>query len=233
MLLEAVIFDLDGLICDTEGCYYAATAEICRRHGVDLTLEDWATTAGWAEADRWLDRLEAEVGEALPREELMQLRTGLDAECRSHLTPLPGVVPLMAEIRHAHLRVGVVSHASTMWIQEHLERLGIDGMVDALTGSEVVAERPPAPDLYEAMLAELEVAPADALAVEDSQLGVIAAGAFGLACLAVPNPITNFTDLSRADAIVESLEGVGLADLRTVHRIHHDQPRPTADERSA
>lgn len=233
MALEAVIFDLDGLICDTEGCYYAATAEVCRRHGVELTLEDWATTAGWAEADRWLDRLEAEAGEHLPREALMQLRTGLDAECRSHLTPLPGVVSLMAEVRHEHLRVGVVSHASSMWIQEHLERFGIDKMVDAQAGSDVVNERPPAPDLYEAILAELEVAPTDALAVEDSQLGVLAAGAAGLACLAVPNPITSFTDLSRADAIVQSLEGFGLADLRTVHRTHHGQRPPTADERTA
>jgi HAD superfamily hydrolase (TIGR01509 family) len=227
--LEAVIFDLDGLICDTEGCYYAATAEVCRRHGVELTLEEWATTAGWAEADRWLDRLEADVGEALPRKELMQLRAGLDAECRSHLTPLPGVVPLMAEVRHEHLRVGVVSHASSMWIQEHLERFDMDKMVDARTGCDVVDERPPAPDLYEAILAELGVAPTDALAVEDSQLGVLAAGTAGLACLAVPNPITSFTDLSRADAVVESLQGIALA----VHRAHHDQPTRRADEHTA
>ncbi len=216
--LTAVAFGFDGLICDTEGCSFSATAEVYRLHGVEIGLEEWAGSVGRAGEDDWLGPLEALLGHELDRDELVALRRDLDAECRAHLTPNPGVVALMAEIRHEGLAVGVASSSSSIWVNEHLEQFGIAGMVDLTVGGDVVEARKPAPDVYAVLAAELGTEPARMLALEDSPPGVRAARAAGLVCVAVPNTITRHADLSEADAVLDTLEGVDLATLARVHR---------------
>jgi beta-phosphoglucomutase-like phosphatase (HAD superfamily) len=96
---------------------------------------------------------------------------------------------------------------------DHLDRFGIGGHFDAVVCREDVKRTKPDPDLYRTALQRLDVAPAEAIALEDSSNGVRAAKAAGLFCVAVPNPLTADLDLSEADLRLVSLEMMPLRTL--------------------
>jgi beta-phosphoglucomutase-like phosphatase (HAD superfamily) len=81
-----------------------------------------------------------------------------------------------------------------------------------------VARAKPHPDLYLAACEALHVAPTDAIAIEDSRNGTLAAKAAGLVCVACPNSITRGTDLSAADLVVDSLADLTIDNLRRLTR---------------
>jgi beta-phosphoglucomutase-like phosphatase (HAD superfamily) len=86
--------------------------------------------------------------------------------------------------------------------------------IDCVRCRDDVAKAKPDPDVYLAVLACLGVSPDETLAVEDSPNGIAAARAAGIRCVAVPNPLTARLDLSAATALVESLAGTPLSELR-------------------
>ena len=107
-----------------------------------------------------------------------------------------------------------MSSSQQDWIEEHLDVFGLShgwSRVVCADGDRGIAK--PSPHLYLRAIRELEVEPTRALALEDSPNGIRSAKDAGLSCVAVPNPLTASLDLSEADLILPSLEGVTLADL--------------------
>ena len=126
---------------------------------------------------------------------------------------LPGIVQHVDAARSLGLKVGVASSSTRDWVRGHLERLGILDRFDCIRCRDDVIHAKPEPDLYLAVLDCLEVSATEALAIEDSPNGVIAAKRAGLRCVAIPNPITARLDLSQADLLLQSLAEVTLPDL--------------------
>jgi len=111
------------------------------------------------------------------------------------------------------LKVGVASSSTRDWVRGHLERLGILDSFDCLRCRDDVASAKPEPDLYLAVLECVGVLAAEAIAIEDSPNGVLAAKRAGMRCVAIPNSITARLDLGRADLILDSLADVTLPEL--------------------
>jgi beta-phosphoglucomutase-like phosphatase (HAD superfamily) len=107
----------------------------------------------------------------------------------------------------------VASSSTRDWVSGHLDRLGILGRFDCVRCRDDVTNAKPAPDLYIAVLDCLGVSASEALAIEDSPNGVIAAKRAGMRCVAIPNSITSRLDLSAADLVLRSLAEVTLQDL--------------------
>ncbi len=110
------------------------------------------------------------------------------------------------------LALGVASSSEADWVEGHLGRLGLLDRFTCLSCFDGRRPGKPAPDLYLAACDALGVAPADALAVEDSGNGVAAAKAAGLRCVAVPHDLTRDHDLSPADLVVPSLAELPLEE---------------------
>jgi HAD superfamily hydrolase (TIGR01509 family) len=214
--LGAVVFDFDGLILDTEWVIYETAAVAFAQLGHDLALEDWCAIVGLAEGDGgWYDQLCLRLGIDLARADYDAAYLAQDRSNRDHLQPLPGVVALLEEVVAAGVPAAIASSSDRAWIERHLGRLGLLSRFDAIAGVDLVGGvGKPAPDVYLAACAELDVEPARAVALEDSTHGIDAARAAGLAVVAVPNRITRHSSLDHADRVVDSLEEVGLADLR-------------------
>jgi HAD superfamily hydrolase (TIGR01509 family) len=156
--------------------------------------------------------LEESLGGPLPQKEIdRRLARRVELVLAEPLRP--GVLDLAQAARAAGMKVGVASSSSRDWVRGHLERLGIVDLFDCLQAREDVEHVKPAPDLYLASLDCLGVAASEAVAIEDSPNGVIAAKSAGLRCVAVPNRITAGLDLSHADVRLTSLADLPLPQL--------------------
>jgi len=212
-LIRALIFDFDGLILDTEEPIYRSWHEVYDAHGVPLPFELWVKTVGSSnQAFHPQHHLEEELGRPLPQA-VIDRRVERRAELVHAQPLLPGVAGLVEAARALGMKLGVASSSSRDWVSGHLERLGILDRFDCLRTRDDVAHVKPAPDLYVAVLECLAVAARDAVAIEDSPNGIVAAKSAGLRCVAVPNPITAGLDLSQADLQLASLAEVTLRQL--------------------
>lgn len=211
---RAVVFDFDGLIVDTETPVLRAWQEVFSDHGAELTLDFWARVIGTAGTDV-VAHLRELTGRALDRDEVRsQQRARKEALNAEIGGPLPGVEDRISEARDLDLRLGVASSSSEAWVTGHLERIGLLDVFEAVAcaGSEPGRAKPE-PVVYREVCADLDVAPADAVAIEDSPHGIAAAQAAGLRCVAVPNDVTALLDLTSADLVVDSLADHTLEEL--------------------
>ncbi|HEX5505268.1 MAG TPA: HAD family phosphatase [Thermomicrobiales bacterium] len=216
--LAAVVFDMDGLLVDTETISHRAwEAYLARDHGATLGAADYAAIVGTYGLDTWTivrDRLGLPLD--LPAD-LPRLDAAVDAVYRGLLAagvaPLPGAVELARACRAAGLRLGVASSSPLARVAEIVASVGLAGVFDALTSGEEVHYSKPDPAIYRLACARLGVPPAAAVAIEDSGPGILAARAAGLRALAVPSVYTTSHDLSAASAVVPSLVGVTPAVL--------------------
>ena len=213
MGIRAVVFDFDGLILETEEPLYVAYRELWARHELDLTLEEWAECIGTIDGFDPIGELQRRTGrsidEAVARRQVSARSRALidDAEI------LPGVLDWVTEAEAAGLGVAIASSSPREWIFEHLERHGHLERFPIVCCYDDVGVAKPEPDAYIEACRRLQVAPVDAVAIEDSAHGVAAAKAAGLRCVAVPTAMTRHLDFSPADLVVESLAHVRLADV--------------------
>lgn len=207
-MLEAVVFDFDGLIIDSEWAIFETAVAAFAAHGHDLSIEAWATiigTNGDTDDSWWATVCEAagisgfsqidfeEAYEAQPRD-------------RDALPALPGVVQLLDELEAAGVPVGIASSSSRGWLERHTDRLGLRYRFRTLVGSDVVGGvGKPAPDVYLRACSDLGADPRCSVALEDSAHGATAAKAAGMAVVAVPGRITIHNDFSHVDLVVDSL----------------------------
>jgi HAD superfamily hydrolase (TIGR01509 family) len=213
--IRGLLFDFDGLLVDTETPSRLVYEELYREHGHELPLEQWATLVGTIGAPfDPVGHLEELLGRTLDREELADRRRARELGLTDLEALRPGVEDYFVEAERLGLKTAVVSSSDTWWIERHLGRLGrLEGLDAVVAANGDTARAKPRPDLYLDALARLDLTADEAIAFEDSPNGIRAAKAAGLACVAVPNPITVALGLDEADLVLESLADVPLTHL--------------------
>lgn len=203
---RAVIFDLDGLLLDTEVLWDRAEGELFRRHGDAWTHQDKLAVMGTsfeATARYYADRLRVppERGPELVDE----MRVLMKAELQRQVDARPGAVELVERLRELDgVGLALASNSSRDLVDTALATAGLSSAFETIVTSDDVANGKPAPDIYLLACERLGVAPSEAIALEDTAPGIAAAKAAGLACIAVPQYAE--TDVSAADRVVDSLE---------------------------
>lgn len=211
--LDALVFDLDGLIMDTESVVHNVWLSIFERHGCSFTEEEWSHAVGGEGDFRPLDALhERSRGPVVGVAPLLEtIQTQIEVRLEG-IAPLPGVVSWMEDARKLGVRVGVASNSPREWVETRLNQVGVRDLIDTMSCRDESENAKPAPDIYLKACSRLDVSPHRSVAVEDSRTGVAAAKAAGLRCIAVPNGLTRHHDLSAADLIVDSLASVDFAE---------------------
>lgn len=221
MRFDAVVFDNDGLLLDTEEAWTRAERTLFARRGRTFTLEHKRLLIGSSRAvaaaklERWLDR--PGEGEAL-MDELHEL---VMEEVLAGVEPRPGAVELLEALREAGVPVGLASNSSREFVERSLRVAGLlDGRFEVVVTADDVERPKPAPDLYLAACAALGAEPARAAALEDSPSGIaaaVAAGMFVVGVPYIPDMALEQASLQAASlADPEVFAALGLADGRAV-----------------
>lgn len=214
MRIAGLVLDFDGLILDTELPAFRAWADVYERHGCPpLTLEEWAADLGTHGRLDPVAVLAERTGLDLDAADVHRLRRARRDELLAGERVLPGVEAWLDEADELGIPVAVASSSQVDWVGGHLGRLGLAARIRHLSCYGAGLPAKPAPDLYLDACRAIGVAPARALAVEDSPNGVAAARAAGMRCVAVPNQLTVSLDLSAADVVLPSLSTAGLAEV--------------------
>lgn len=212
-MIRAIVFDFDGLILDTELPEFQSWQAVYQEHGCTLPFTVWAMGIGTIGAFDPYAYLEEQLGRTVDREIVrVQQRQHCDALIATQVV-LPGVQDYLAEARRLGLYLGVASSSSRAWVSGHLTRLALQQHFLCIKCRDDVLHPKPDPALYHAALEALAVRPQEAIALEDSPNGILAAKRAGMFCVAVPNPLTSQLSLAQADLQVASLADLPLARL--------------------
>jgi HAD superfamily hydrolase (TIGR01509 family) len=207
-VIRALLFDLDGLMVDSEPHSLNSWRVVLSTRGVVLEQNVIDRMFGLRQTDaaRMLADVYglAESPELLAREKEEYQITHLAGQ----VPPMPGLSALIEECTQRELRIAVASSGVRPYVLAVLEAVALTGRFSAIVTGDEVKNGKPAPDIFLAAAQALQVEPQQCMVLEDAPTGVQAAKAAGMRCIAVPNGHTRQLDLSAADLIFPSLNAV-------------------------
>ncbi|GID27603.1 putative hydrolase of the HAD superfamily [Paractinoplanes brasiliensis] len=201
--LDALIFDFDGLIMDTESTLLESWRWEWRRHGLELPEEGFFAAHGGPVPERYT-ALAAAVGPGFDREVSEARRNAYRARLHETLEPAPGIREWFGEAAELGLRLAVASSSGAGWVHGNLTRAGLLDRIEVTACGNEVAAHKPDPAVYRLALERLGIPPSRALAFEDTPHGVAAAQAAGLRCVAIPNAFVEAGRFTAADLVLPS-----------------------------
>jgi HAD superfamily hydrolase (TIGR01509 family) len=201
---DAVVFDNDGLLLDTESVWTRAEQDLFERRGIEFTAEHKRELVGTSAeiAGGILERRLGEPGRAVNLiEELNEL---VVAELEHGVEAMVGARELLHQLKERGTPIGLVSNSPLIFVRRSLEIVGFEDRFDVVLSAHEVAAPKPAPDPYLEACRRLGVeAGPSVVALEDSPTGVAAARAAGLTVIGVPS--LEGVELGEAHDIAESL----------------------------
>jgi HAD superfamily hydrolase (TIGR01509 family) len=209
---DAIIFDHDGTLIDTELPDFLGWQALYREYGLTLTLEYWASVAvGHIGGSQFLiEDMINKHGNGLTPAVLRNRIQQLWSVTFTQVELMPGVVTLLEQLRAAGYPLAIATASDRAWLDRWLPRFNLNPYFPVIATRDDVVNPKPAPDVYLFAAKKLGVDPGRCLVFEDSQAGLRAAKAAGMTVVAVPSHVTRSLDFSRADEIVASLENVNL-----------------------
>ena len=186
-MIEAVVFDLDGVLIDSEPVWERVRRGLVAERGGRWAPDAQRKRMGMSTPE-WARYLSEDLGVGLPPDQVAaEVIDRMAASYREHIPLLPGAVEAVRHIA-ARWPLGLASSAPAVLIETVLDASGLRSCFQVTMSTEQVARGKPAPDIYLAVAARLGVPPAGCAAVEDSSNGLRSAAAAGLRVIAVPQP---------------------------------------------
>jgi HAD superfamily hydrolase (TIGR01509 family) len=207
-VIEAVIFDMDGLLVDSEPLAKEAWQATTRLYGAEIGDALFDRMLGLRETE-CAALVHAELGLSIPVDALCRQRNDLFlVSLPGRLKPMAGARELLAELAARGVRRALATSGERRYVALVMRELDLDPAFDVRVVAEDVRQGKPAPDVYLLAAARLSLPPAACLVLEDAPNGIAAARAAGMPCVAVPNRFTRTLDLSAAEACLPSLVAV-------------------------
>lgn len=224
-MLKAVIFDMDGVLIDSEPLHAKAAVLTFQTLGVELPISVCYEYVGCTNSYFYGD-LKRRYGINMELAKLLKL-----AACtKEHLVrtegypAIPHVCNLVRDLRRNKIPIAIASSSTLEEIRDNMTAIGIADDFDLFVSGTEVAHSKPFPDIFLKAAQKLGVEPEDTLIIEDSSFGVQAAKAAGAACVGFLNPNSGKQDLHLADIIVEGFEEIDTLFLTQVWERFRNYP---------
>ena len=204
-MTKSVIFDMDGVLIDSEPLHYESDRRTMREYGLELSDAEMEAYVGITGEKMWADLREkygiADSVETLMRKQEAHKRAlfGQDVQ------PIDGIPELLEALQSAGRGIALASSSPRYFIDMVLEGLGLRRYFPVVVSGADVKKGKPAPDIFLRAAELLGVEPQHCVVIEDSGHGVRAAKAAGMHCIGLVTPNSGKQDLSLADIVVESV----------------------------
>ena len=214
--MNALIFDYDGLLADTEALAAAVLVDLLAERGVTTdfaSMVGFIGSTGPVNEAAWARQVQAWLGPEADPVAFDDIASEL-FESRRHEVPLcAGVVELLDDARRERWQVAIGTGAARSRLEHHLGYLGVLGRFDEIVTAADVTRGKPAPDIFVEVARRLGRAPSECVVLEDSLPGYEAALAAGMSVVVCPCAVTRHCTFPPAARVVESLREVSLRDL--------------------
>lgn len=209
MAFKAVIFDMDGVLIDSEPLWEEAETKLLKSKGIDYDplFRDKVVGLGQSELSKLIIR---EFGVDCSPEELTSQRIEILLQIYDEkLTMFEGSKALIEDLRGGGLKTALASSSPMKAISYVLKRFSIGKLFDVVVSGDCVQNGKPAPDIYLRAARRLGVKPSECAAVEDSPRGAKSAVAAGMFCIAVPDKRLKAEQFEACDAVCETIAEAG------------------------
>ena len=207
---EAVIFDMDGVLIDSEPIHYTIERVLFAKLGLDVSHEVHGTYLGTA-GDYMYGDLKARFGLTQTVQELLEFDDLYRCDYFNNLSGLnlnEGVLKLLRGLSLTGIKLAVATSSSPGLAHVLLDRCGILPLFDAIVTTADAGKSKPFPDVYLLAAQKIGAAPENCLVFEDSPNGLSAGKNAGMFCIAVQTNHVNVAELQKADFLLESFHGV-------------------------
>lgn len=216
-MIDTVIFDMDGLLLDTEPLWGKSMLQVAEKHRIPITAQKFKETTGlriyevtehWAVHYPWEGRSSKEVAE--------EILDDIIASSKSHATVLRGVEKTLQMLREHKFKIGLATSSPTRMVSELVDHFGLTNYFDEITSADVVELGKPHPAVFLHCAAVLGSRPTHCLVLEDSVNGMIAGKAARMKVVVIPDE-THFDDprFNLADAKLRSMEDLDLDMIKS------------------
>lgn len=216
-MLKAVIFDMDGVLIDSEPEHLRIHQEMVEWLGIEPSSVDHSKYIGATTSYKWSDikskyDLDYSVQELVDinRNNYFEYITSKDTV----VEPISGVDKLVKNIHNDGVKLAVASSSPINVIETVVKSIGLEKYFDVLVSGDYVKRSKPNPDIFLYAAEKLEINPENCLVVEDSHNGSIAAKRAEMKCVGYKNINSENQDISSADLIVDSFNKVQLEELK-------------------
>ncbi len=218
-MLEAVIFDMDGVLIDSEPFHLVVNEKIFANLGINLSEDEYHSFIGTTHKDMWSTiKKRYNLPQSVPELVNMQVSGNINYIKNEEIGPIKikGVTELLSKIARENIKIGIASSSPTEVIELVLNKLGISDYFSGVVGGEEIKKGKPSPDIFLKAAKRLDAKPSDCIVIEDSKNGVLAAKAAGMRCVGFKNPNSGNQDLGKADLIVDNYNSLKVRILRNL-----------------
>ncbi len=213
-MIKAVIFDLDGVLIDSEPLHAIADNQLLKELGTEAPENYFDRYAGWTNTAMWEAikndfRITKSINEIIE----MQMPIKLNLLQEGNHKVIPGIVDLLEELKTMHISVAIASSSPKLFIEAAVEKIGLKRYFAIILTGEEVEKSKPEPDIFLKAAEFLKVKPSECLVVEDSKSGTIAAKKAGMMCIGYQNVNSGNQDLSKADYIVTGIKEIDIRKM--------------------
>ncbi|EHB63877.1 MULTISPECIES: HAD family hydrolase [Paenibacillus] len=208
-MIQAFIFDMDGVIIDSEPLHFEVDIQVMKDFGAAITQEQLEKYVGMTNPEMWkLIREEYQLQRTVSEIIDYQLSNKIKILTAREMEPIDGIRELLADLKASGIPVGIASSSPPVFIQAVLDKFGLLDAFNCIVSGEEVDRGKPAPDVYLKAAELLGSEPASCMVLEDARHGIAAAKAAGMQCIGFVNPNSGNQDLSAADYVVRSIAEV-------------------------
>ena len=195
--VKAIIFDMDGLMIDSEGMYWSVGRRIAAGFGKTVSEKTLGNMMGRSPVES-MEVFRHDLGLTATAEELLEMRTALMPKMLAEVEPMPGLMGLLEEFR-GRLRYGIATSAPRTFVEIVMRRLDLASYFDHVQTSDGVTRGKPDPEIYLKAMGAVEVEPAACVVLEDASNGALAGKRAGAYVIAVPSKYTETQDFGFVD----------------------------------
>ncbi|QJD82640.1 HAD family hydrolase [Cohnella herbarum] len=213
-MFKAFIFDMDGVIIDSEPIHFEVDILTMRHYRTEISKEQLERFVGMTNPEMWTILIEEyKLSQSVAEIIDYQLSTKIKILKESPIAPIDGIVDLLRELKQLNVPIGLASSSPRLFIAEVLSKFQIEHYFSSIVSGEEVENGKPAPDVFLEAAKLLGVSPSDCVVIEDSRNGIRAAKAAGMKCIGYVNENSGNQDLTAADRVVTSIRDINLDQL--------------------